>query len=274
VPEIIRGSYRYHVSPAKNWPDVAYNFFVDRFGQIWEGRAGSLDGPVMCDATGGSQGYAQLCTFIGNHMEETPTDEAVAAMVQLLAWLGEREGVDTSPGATVEFISRGSNLHPEGAPVVAATISGHRDMSQTLCPGDFAYELVRAELPEAVTDTRRAAASQATTTSTTASTTTAPTTTAPTTSAPTTTPSASTPLASTAPSTPARPLVPSSTGSDAERAGALAAETGDDGGEGDRLIAIGALATGIAGLAALYARRMLRRPGATPSGDPPPPQSG
>ncbi|MFM7684774.1 MAG: hypothetical protein ACKPDI_02480 [Actinomycetota bacterium] len=59
--DVIRLAYRWHTSndPTKGWPDVAYQFFVGRDGDVWEGRAGALAGPVMASATGGSQGWAQ-----------------------------------------------------------------------------------------------------------------------------------------------------------------------------------------------------------------------
>ncbi len=151
VPGIIRGIFGFHTSPEKGWPDVAYNFFVDRHGGVWEARAGSLDGPLQGDATGGSQGFAQLCCSLGDHSIEPLTPEATAAMALLLATLAVRYGVDTAPGAETSFISRGSNLHPVGSEVTTATIAGHRDMSATACPGDFAYSLVLNELPAAVT---------------------------------------------------------------------------------------------------------------------------
>jgi hypothetical protein len=37
VPGLIRSIYAYHVI-AEGYCDIAYNFLVDRFGQIWEGR--------------------------------------------------------------------------------------------------------------------------------------------------------------------------------------------------------------------------------------------
>ena len=40
VPKVLRSFRAYHVSPKKGWPDVAYNFFVDRFG------ASGRDGPT------------------------------------------------------------------------------------------------------------------------------------------------------------------------------------------------------------------------------------
>ncbi|MDQ3735119.1 MAG: N-acetylmuramoyl-L-alanine amidase [Actinomycetota bacterium] len=157
VPGLIRGFYMLHTGPDKNWPDVAYNFFVDRYGAIWEGRTGSLTGPVMPDATGGSQGFAQLGCFIGHHQSEAPTDEARLAMIVLLAALADTYGIETAPGSMTSFVSRGSNRWAAGTPVTTTTIAGHRDMSQTACPGDMAYQLVKQEFPTEVTALRAVA---------------------------------------------------------------------------------------------------------------------
>jgi hypothetical protein len=145
----------------RGWPDVAYNFLVDRFGGVWEGREGSLRGPVMADATGGSQGFAQLCCLIGEFSVERPTPEAIAALTALLAWLADTYGIDTAPGATATFTSRGSNRWPAGTEVTTATIAGHRDMSSTACPGDACYPIVRDDLPAAVTALRTPATTTA-----------------------------------------------------------------------------------------------------------------
>lgn len=150
--QYLRSFYRYHTSAEKGWPDIAYNFLVDRYGQIFEGRAGSIESPVRGDATGGSQGYALLCCFIGDHTNTAPTPEAQSAMVALLAWLAVTYNIDPSPGATTEFVSRGSNLHPEGKLVTTPTITGHRTMSRTTCPGDQAFDLVQNSFPARVRD--------------------------------------------------------------------------------------------------------------------------
>ncbi|WP_198597841.1 peptidoglycan recognition protein family protein [Blastococcus atacamensis] len=140
---MIRGFHQFHTGPQKGWPDVAYNFFVDRFGVVWEGREGSLTGPVQPSATGGNQGFSQICCFIGDHGTQPPTPEAQRSMIAVLAALAERHGLDLAPGATTSFVSRGSNKWPAGSPVTTTTVAGHRDMSQTTCPGDAAYPLVR-----------------------------------------------------------------------------------------------------------------------------------
>ncbi|MBA3367448.1 MAG: N-acetylmuramoyl-L-alanine amidase [Geodermatophilaceae bacterium] len=154
VPGLIRGSYATHIGPDRSWPDVAYNFFVDRYGVVWEGRSGSLAGPVKPDATGGSQGFAQLCGFIGDHQTEAPSDAARLSMITLLTAIADTYGIDTTPGATTTFVSRGSNRWPLDSSVTATTIAGHRDMSQSICPGDAAYELVLYVFPAEVSAIR------------------------------------------------------------------------------------------------------------------------
>ncbi len=145
IPGRIRGFFDYHTG-TKGWPDVAYNFFIDPYGGLWEGRKGSLTAPVKGDATGGSQGFALLCCFIGSFTEVAPTPEAMDAATRLLAWLAASYSIDLSAGHQVSFTSRGSNRWPAGSKVVTDPVAGHRDMSQTTCPGDALYPLVRSTL--------------------------------------------------------------------------------------------------------------------------------
>jgi len=123
VPRILAAMYAFHTGP-KGWHDIAYNFLVDREGGVWEGRAGSLAGPVAADATGGSQGFDQLVCFIGDFTSVTPTPAALDAGNRTLAWLAQRYSIDTSAGAKVTFVSRGSNKWPAGARVTTSTIAG------------------------------------------------------------------------------------------------------------------------------------------------------
>jgi hypothetical protein len=158
VVGILQGFYDFHTSPEKGWPDIAYNFLIDRYGQIWEGRAGSIDGAVEADATGGNQGSSQLACLIGNFTDEMPTEEALTALRHLLAWMADRFEVSTARGATATFISRGSNRWPAGVEVTTPTIAGHRDMSLTTCPGDALYPYVLDGLTDDVEALRQAQA--------------------------------------------------------------------------------------------------------------------
>lgn len=84
VIDIIHGVYNSQTSE-KGWPDTCYNFLIDRFGTVWEGRIGSIAGPVTADATGGSQGFAQLVCLIGDFTSVMPSEEQVGSLRLTLA---------------------------------------------------------------------------------------------------------------------------------------------------------------------------------------------
>ena len=102
---LIQATYSFHTSSAKGWNDVCYEFFIGRDGDVWEGRAGALTGPVVADATGGSQGFAQLICLLGDFTSQLPTAAAQDSLVKVLAWLAGRYSIDISAGATTSFIS-------------------------------------------------------------------------------------------------------------------------------------------------------------------------
>jgi N-acetylmuramoyl-L-alanine amidase len=139
VPRLIRGFYGFHTGKEKGWPDVAYNFFVDKYGTAWEGRTGSLAGAVAGSASGGNQGFSQLVCLIGDYSATAPTKAQEEKVVRILSALADRHSITTTDGATTSFVSRGSNKHAVGTTVTTPTINGHRSMSLTSCPGDSAF---------------------------------------------------------------------------------------------------------------------------------------
>jgi hypothetical protein len=250
VADQIRQFHALHTGPDKGWPDVAYNFFVDRFGRIWEGRSGSLDGPVIGDATGGNQGFSQLVCLIGNFQAQPPAPEAVESLSRILGWIAARDGVDVTPGARTSFVSRGSNRWPAGATVDTAAVAGHRDMSQTACPGEAAYALVRGALPALVAQRASELAGPPPT---------------PTPAAPTTAPPAAPPPTTAAPAT-IPPASPPTTPAPATTAGRReSAAAGDEGGDGGEpaVPLLGAAALAVSAVAvplAIRRRRSTRDP--------------
>ena len=143
IRRTLRGIYSFHTR-TKGWPDICYQFMVAHNGTVWEARSGSIERAVQADATGGNQGFAQLVCMIGNYQVSRPTRASITSLVRVLAWLAERDGIDTAPGATATFVSRGSNRWPAGRTVTTSTINGHRSMSATACPGRH----LLARLPE------------------------------------------------------------------------------------------------------------------------------
>ncbi len=68
VPGILRSIQAYHMD-ARGWSDIGYNFLVDRFGGIWEGRGGGMGRAVIgAHAAGvntGSVGVSVIGNFTG-----------------------------------------------------------------------------------------------------------------------------------------------------------------------------------------------------------------
>ncbi len=133
---IVRGIEVYHVK-ANGWNDIGYNFLVDKYGQVFEGRAGGIDQNVVgAHAQGfntGSVGVAVL----GTYGAQSISPEARTALVDLLAWRLDIAHVD--PLSTLAKISGGNERFSPGEVVTLRAISGHRDTGSTACPGGALY---------------------------------------------------------------------------------------------------------------------------------------
>ena len=138
VPSIILGICRFHRN-SNGWNDIGYNFLVDKFGTLWEGRAGGIDQPVVGAQ---AQGYNSQSTGIANigTFDSVPeTDAAMNAMAQLIRWKLPLTGAPTSGTTTLISAGGPSNRYPAGTPVTLDRISGHRDGDSTDCPGGILY---------------------------------------------------------------------------------------------------------------------------------------
>ena len=69
---IVRGIELYHVR-GNHWNDIGYNFLVDRYGQVFEGRAGGIDRNVIgAQAQGFNTGSVGVAV-IGNYQSAVVT---------------------------------------------------------------------------------------------------------------------------------------------------------------------------------------------------------
>jgi hypothetical protein len=133
---IVRGIMTYHVQ-GNGWNDIGYNFLVDRYGQVFEGRYGGIDRNVVgAHAQGfntGSVGVAVIGSYDGAGITAAARD----ALVRLLAWRLDVAHVD--PLSTLTWPSGGNARFPTGISVFLRAVSGHRDTGFTECPGDALY---------------------------------------------------------------------------------------------------------------------------------------
>jgi N-acetylmuramoyl-L-alanine amidase len=142
---IVRGIEIYHVQ-GNGWNDIGYNFLVDKYGQVFEGRYGGVDKAVIgAHAEGFNTGSVGIAV-LGSYGATRISAAARASLEQLLAWKLDLAHVD--PLSTLTWKSGGNPRFASGVPVFLRAISGHRDTGFTDCPGDALY----AELPQIAKD--------------------------------------------------------------------------------------------------------------------------
>ena len=138
---IVRGIEVYHVQ-GNGWNDIGYNFLVDRFGTIYEGRGGGIDQNVIgAHAQGFNSGTVGV-SMIGNYTAAVPPKAQQDALVRLLAWRLDVAHID--PLSTVVYTSGGNAKFRAGKLVTLNAVSGHRDTGPSECPGNGAYALLPA----------------------------------------------------------------------------------------------------------------------------------
>ncbi len=120
---IVRGIQIYHVK-GNGWDDIGYNFLVDKYGQIFEGRYGGMDRPVIGAHALGFNIGAVGVSVIGDYSSAPISAAAKASLEQLLAWRLDIAHVD--PLSMVSRISGGSPKFPRGVPVLLRAVSGSR----------------------------------------------------------------------------------------------------------------------------------------------------
>jgi hypothetical protein len=133
----VRSIYYYH-AVSRGWGDIGYNFLVDPYGNIYEGRYGGPDviGAHVAYWNANSMGMSVLGCYDNGACSSgmVPREESLNAIADLVAWASSRRVLD--PRELREF-SNGYST------VTNYVLAGHRDYGSTVCPGANLY----AQLP-------------------------------------------------------------------------------------------------------------------------------
>jgi hypothetical protein len=147
---IVLAICKYH-RDTNGWNDIGYNFLVDKYGQVFEGRGGGVDAAVI---GAHAQGYNRLSTgvaVIGTHDDIGISEPTMASIAQLLGWKLSLHGAPTEGQIVVTSGGGSLNRYASGTPVTLNRIAGHRDGDATACPGNALYaqlETLRARATE------------------------------------------------------------------------------------------------------------------------------
>ncbi len=129
VRSILRSIQNLHMDGRAFW-DIAYNFLIDRYGTVWEGRAGGIDAAPRGAHSHTFNPIVTGVCIMGNFQEEPAPAVAINSLVKLLAWKLTLHGA----------AANGILLHEGTWP----GIIGHKDIpeSSTACPGKWLYALL------------------------------------------------------------------------------------------------------------------------------------
>lgn len=138
---MVRGIYAFHVR-SRGWSDIGYNALVDRYGRVFEGRAGGLSKAVQGAHTGGFNDDSFGVAVLGSLNGRTPTGSTLDALTEVVAWQLSRYHRNPKGKEQLTSVGGGTARYPAGRKVRFNVISGHRDAGSTDCPGHRLYALL------------------------------------------------------------------------------------------------------------------------------------
>ncbi|MFP5346595.1 MAG: N-acetylmuramoyl-L-alanine amidase [Actinomycetes bacterium] len=139
----LRADYAYHTK-VLGWCDLGYNFVVDKWGNIYEGRAGGVDKAVQGAHAGGFNASTAGISALGNYSTTSAPPAMVNAISRVAAWKLGMYGVSPTGSVTLTSAGGGTARYAVGQRVTLPVIFGHRDVGLTECPGNNLYSQLPA----------------------------------------------------------------------------------------------------------------------------------
>lgn len=110
-----------HDCTGRDWGDIGYNYIIDPYGNIYEGRAG-MNGVQGTHATYNSNTIG--ISLLGNFTNQAPTQAALDAVAKLTAYLSDLNDIPLTWRTSYNVSNPASGIYP------------HRALASTSCPGN------------------------------------------------------------------------------------------------------------------------------------------
>ena len=139
APQIVLAICRYHRN-SNGWNDIGYNALVDKYGTLYEGRAGGLDQAVIGAHAQGFNSQTAGIANIGDYTSVGASQESLSATAAYIRWKLGVHGQPLSGPVALTSAGGSESRYPAGSRVTLQRVSGHRDTGKTACPGDALYD--------------------------------------------------------------------------------------------------------------------------------------
>lgn len=134
----LRGIYAYHTK-SLGWADIGYNLVLDRYGNVYEGRRGSIEQAIQGAHAGGFNKDTYGVSVMGNFDSARPPAAVVATLGRVVGWKLGQYGLDAYDTSKLVSAGGGTARYPAGTVTTVNAVSGHRDLGYTACPGRYLY---------------------------------------------------------------------------------------------------------------------------------------
>jgi N-acetylmuramoyl-L-alanine amidase len=138
APAMVLAICRYHRN-SNGWDDIGYNALVDKYGVLYEGRAGGLDLPVIGAQAQGFNSETAGIASIGDHTSVGATPETLDALARYIRWKLQVHAQPLSGPVGLRSSGGPATKYPAGWTVTTERVIGHRDTGKTACPGELLY---------------------------------------------------------------------------------------------------------------------------------------
>ena len=134
-PRIVRAIYAYHARTL-GWCDIGYQALVDRYGQLFEGRAGGLERTVIGAHAGGFNRRTAGVAMIGTFTSELVPSATLGALQRYMSWKARAHGLSANGRTILTSTGGGTSRFPAGTRVEVPVFFGHREVGNTICLGE------------------------------------------------------------------------------------------------------------------------------------------
>lgn len=131
---VVSSYWNYHVNTL-GWSDIGYNYLIDKYGNLFQGRK-NASAPTV-DVQGAHAGSSNTksigINFMGNADVTLPTTAQLEKLHKFLGWWYKNKNLDPTTSASITLQSGGTGT--------VSRICGHKDVNVggTSCPGTVLY---------------------------------------------------------------------------------------------------------------------------------------
>jgi hypothetical protein len=134
APAVVLGICRFHRN-GNGWNDIGYNALVDRFGNVYAGRAGGLSKTVVGAHAQGFNAQTSGVAVLGTHTKLPITPASKEAVITYLAWKLAVHGRSARGRTTMVSAGGAASRYAAGQQVRTKKVIGHGSVGLTACPG-------------------------------------------------------------------------------------------------------------------------------------------